>query len=282
MSNAILAKNFRLEERSIKRILRRLCDIGALVKDEENGHRILRVNHDFFNIDGGDLHVTGVTSMSPGGDIQVSKGVTSMSPITHINTKKEHTPHTPQGAVADADVLVLELDCSNVTAKTAPKKPSPPCDPAPPSPKGEDDFEAFWEAYPKCDRKKGKANCKDIWLSRNLSKVKGKLMKALEIDKASRDWAKNGGEYIPFPKTWLNKKRYADIPDEEVKPVVSTEAKYAVLTNLQARNLEFHTQFLSWFDAWCADKSVPPPEWSVYPESWVKANRADIRTSQKL
>ena len=39
------------------------------------------------------------------------------------------------------------------------------------------------------------------------------LLDALEIQKRSHDWTKDGGQYIPYPAKWLNKRRWEDSMD---------------------------------------------------------------------
>ena len=34
--------------------------------------------------------------------------------------------------------------------------------------------------------------------------------KALEVQKQSQQWRKDGGQYIPMPATWLNGRRWED------------------------------------------------------------------------
>ena len=62
------------------------------------------------------------------------------------------------------------------------------------------DFDRFWEAYPK---KKNKETAR-----RAFKKLKGvsidTLLAAIEQQKKSKDWLKEGGQYIPYPATWLN------------------------------------------------------------------------------
>lgn len=62
------------------------------------------------------------------------------------------------------------------------------------------DFEKFWAAYP---RKKNKEQARKAF-----QKLKGvklqELLDAIERQKRSRDWTKDGGQYIPYPATWLN------------------------------------------------------------------------------
>lgn len=69
-------------------------------------------------------------------------------------------------------------------------------------------FEDFWILYPK---KQAKAAAEKAYL-----KIKPdmalfeKMKKALEAQKASFDWQKESGRYIPLPATWLNGRRWED------------------------------------------------------------------------
>jgi rRNA processing protein Gar1 len=72
-----------------------------------------------------------------------------------------------------------------------------------------DAFETFWKAYP---RKVGKDAAR-----RAFAKVKvpvETLVAAVEAQKASPQWTKDNGQFIPNPATWLNQGRWED----EVKP----------------------------------------------------------------
>jgi len=42
-----------------------------------------------------------------------------------------------------------------------------------------------------------------------------RMLKALDWQKRSQDWRKDGGQYIPYPATWLNGERWED---EERQP----------------------------------------------------------------
>lgn len=68
-----------------------------------------------------------------------------------------------------------------------------------------DGFDEFWSAYPK---KVGKGAAESAW-----KKHKPELsvcLAAIASAKASRDWQKENGQYIPNPATWINQKRWAD------------------------------------------------------------------------
>lgn len=74
----------------------------------------------------------------------------------------------------------------------------------------EDAFDVFWAAYP---RKVGKGAARKAF-AKLPAAVFPLLVPAVEAQKLSAQWRKNGGEYIPNPATWLNQERWDDkLPD---------------------------------------------------------------------
>ena len=74
----------------------------------------------------------------------------------------------------------------------------------------EDAFDVFWAAYP---RKVGKGAARKAF-AKLPAAVFPLLVPAVETQKLSAQWRKNGGEYIPNPATWLNQERWDDkLPD---------------------------------------------------------------------
>lgn len=71
-------------------------------------------------------------------------------------------------------------------------------------------FERFWAAYPK-GRRKAKKDAKKAWdkLHPDLELCR-KMAVALEAQKRSKDWTKDGGDYIPLPATWIRGERWTD------------------------------------------------------------------------
>lgn len=79
-------------------------------------------------------------------------------------------------------------------------------------PKIDDGFNDFWKEYPK---KVGKGDALKSWKKINPSmELKAKIMETIAWQKASKDWIKEDGKYIPNPATWLNQGRW---DDEQVK-----------------------------------------------------------------
>ncbi len=73
-------------------------------------------------------------------------------------------------------------------------------------------FEKFWAEYPRQVRRVEAAK---VWLDLNLNDpakegLVKKIMEALAQHKGSLDWARDGGTFIPFPNTWLEKSRWEE------------------------------------------------------------------------
>lgn len=86
-------------------------------------------------------------------------------------------------------------------------------------------FHAFWAAYP---RKVGKGDARKAF-----GKVRvelGTLLSAIEAQKASQQWQREGGRYIPNPATWLNQCRWEDeLPTGNKEPCGHGRTDWAAL-----------------------------------------------------
>jgi len=82
-------------------------------------------------------------------------------------------------------------------------------------------FNLFWERYPKKlakrDAEKAFAKIKPDEKLFNL------ILEKLELYKQSEAWLKDGGQFIPYPATWLNGRRWED----EITPTIQgKKARY--------------------------------------------------------
>lgn len=69
-------------------------------------------------------------------------------------------------------------------------------------------FERFWSAYPK---KVGKDAARRWWGKRKPDDAMlAAMLAAIAVQAKSAQWAKDGGQYIPHPTTWLNEGRWQD------------------------------------------------------------------------
>lgn len=90
---------------------------------------------------------------------------------------------------------------------------------------GDNGFGRFWAAYPK---RKAKADAEKSW-----GKIKPNeqlidiILSSIDTATSSQEWQKEGGKYIPFPATWLNRQGWKDEYKEEyVKPKEEASPKY--------------------------------------------------------
>lgn len=79
----------------------------------------------------------------------------------------------------------------------------------PKAPKGADvRFEAFWKAYPS---KVGKDAARKAFDKRKADDpLLALMLAAIDAQKTTDKWRKDGGQYIPNPATWLNQGRWMD------------------------------------------------------------------------
>lgn len=90
--------------------------------------------------------------------------------------------------------------------------PSPVPDSSPNSEEGkkseEGEFQQFWDTYPK---KIGKRAAEKAWYAAKSRPALNLILSTLHTAKASPDWKKEQGKYIPHPATWLNQGRWDDV-----------------------------------------------------------------------
>ena len=74
-------------------------------------------------------------------------------------------------------------------------------------------FVEFWTAYP---RKKSKGQALKAWkrLAPSADLLRA-ILTAITTAKASQDWKRDNGQFIPYPATWLNARGWEDEHPEE-------------------------------------------------------------------
>lgn len=94
----------------------------------------------------------------------------------------------------------------------------------------ETQFNEFYRLYPKKVKKQEVKK----WFQKNkpTNELFSSIMHSLEQFRASKDWQKDGGQFIPYPSTWLNQKRWED---ENVE-IVSTGNPFLDLLREEGKN----------------------------------------------
>lgn len=71
-----------------------------------------------------------------------------------------------------------------------------------------DIFDEFWQAYPK---KKAKGDAEKAWATIKPNEhLAEQILQAVQRAKTSDQWAKDAGQFIPYPATWLRDKGWLD------------------------------------------------------------------------
>lgn len=74
-------------------------------------------------------------------------------------------------------------------------------------------FDRFWQAYPK---KKARPSALKAFTKRKPTpELLDRMLAALEEQRATDEWQRDGGQFIPYPASWLNDERWMDeAPDQ--------------------------------------------------------------------
>ena len=120
----------------------------------------------------------------------------------------EESAETPSASfVTNQPTVPNQPNTTNSTNRTEPTTPTGDAQAL-----QERRFAEFWKAYPK---KVGKASCLKAWKKlKPTTELHDHIMTALEAQKRSEQWQREGGRYIPNPLTWLNQGRWDDEPTE--------------------------------------------------------------------
>ncbi len=79
-----------------------------------------------------------------------------------------------------------------------------------------DEFDTFWNLYP---RRQAKLDARKAWSKLNPSQeLVQAILAAVEVQKRSQEWRKDGGQWVPLPASWLRAGRWMDEVKVPVEP----------------------------------------------------------------
>lgn len=112
----------------------------------------------------------------------------------------------------------------------------------PPNPPAGGAFDRFWSEWPKHKRKVAEDQCRAKWKAKGCESIADQVIDAVKAFKASDDWRKDGGEFIPAPLVWLNQGRWAAAPalKQEAAAVGVAQAE-SFLSQQRALDAEINT-----------------------------------------
>lgn len=187
-----LAKKCRMSKRNAQDRLKELSDSGELTILKNQGPPPKYPNLFMVNLDS--LGVKRTAPVQPTSPVQysVKRGAAHCIPGVKPTAPKPSVNHQ-------------EPPIHNRAAQKQQRSSSPSA-----SDSAKDGFADFWEQYP---RKVAKAQALKAWRKLKPSgQLLADLMAGLERQKASEQWMKDGGQFVPHPATWLNGRRWEDEP----------------------------------------------------------------------
>ena len=104
------------------------------------------------------------------------------------------------------------------------------------------EFNLFWSAYPK---KRSKGEAFKAWRQVNGNRPPiSKMLVTLSVLKASHDWQRDAGQYIPYPASWLRAWGWDDVPEVELSNVFNGKMWWESVSGVEAKAREM--QFGEW------------------------------------
>ncbi len=84
------------------------------------------------------------------------------------------------------------------------------------------DFESFWQAWPK---KKSKGDARKAWKqTKAIRPALDVIVAKVGLLKGTRNWLKDGGQFIPYPASWLRAEGWDDEVTVETKDTIDPES----------------------------------------------------------
>lgn len=103
-------------------------------------------------------------------------------------------------------------------------------------------FERFWSAYPK---RRSKGDAFKAWRAlKPTSEQVSRILAAIDRAKTSEDWKKDGGQFIPYPATWLRAQGWEDEIKTPGIPEKTPEEANEIAQRLKAKTEELRVAAL--------------------------------------
>lgn len=98
------------------------------------------------------------------------------------------------------------------------------------------DFELFWQNYPK---KTAKGDARKAWDQTTSIRPDMKtVIEAIHKQCQTEQWRENDGKYIPYPATWLRAERWDDEVEVKLPGVVAGKSWHETAVGIEAKGKE--------------------------------------------
>lgn len=99
------------------------------------------------------------------------------------------------------------------------------------------DFDRFWQIYPK---KVAKADARKAWKqTESIRPDLETIIKAIQAACKTEQWMRGGGQFIPYPATWIRGERWDDIHEVVIPDVVNEKLWHETASGIELKGQEF-------------------------------------------
>ena len=125
-----------------------------------------------------------------------------------------------------------------------------------------DDFQAFWEVWPK---RCAKADARKAWAqTKDIRPELTNLLSAVKAACKTEAWMKSGGAFIPYPATWLRGERWEDELEVFLPNVVNEKPWHETATGIELKGKEL---------------GLDPSQFESFPHFKVAVMRAALKSA---
>lgn len=134
--------------------------------------------------------------------LQASAPLQAVAPMQSAAPLQRIAPLQPSAPTPAKD-CAKPLHCIAAEPSLNRQEPS-----TPQPPKGLVRFAEFWSAWPKNERKGGKAKCEEAWAKRGFDSEADAIVAHVKAMADTEGWRKEAGRYVPAPLVYLNGRRW--------------------------------------------------------------------------
>ena len=99
-----------------------------------------------------------------------------------------------------------------------------------------EDFDKFWAAYPK---KVAKADARKAWQqTKSCRPDLQHILSAISAACKTEQWMRGGGQFIPYPATWIRGERWEDELEVKLPDVVNEKPWHETASGIEAKGRE--------------------------------------------
>jgi hypothetical protein len=181
-----------------------------------------------------------------------SQNFTNVQEREREKEKERTTPPTPQKAGGETASKSFQQKSRNILTKAQ-----------------ESLFDRFWEAYPK---KLSKGQAEKAWKAINPDEqLVANMIATIERARTLDDWKRDNGQFIPYPATWLNSKRWTDDLEIEIDETYDPNAQTRI-EMFQTAKMIFECDGEQNFVEYCDSKKLS----SKGVMEWISSNSTQL------